>query len=67
MGAVDLEQARRETPACAPLRDSRSSVIVLVARRLRGILQRPTARLVLDRITGTVVAGFGVKLAASSR
>lgn len=44
-----------------------STVLVLIARRLRSVLQRPTARRVMDRVTGTVIAGFGVKLAASSR
>jgi threonine/homoserine/homoserine lactone efflux protein len=44
-----------------------STVLVLVARRLRGVLQRPTARRVMDRMTGAVIAGFGVKLAMSSR
>jgi threonine/homoserine/homoserine lactone efflux protein len=43
-----------------------SAVLVLLARRLRGVLQRPRARQVLDRITGTVIAGFGVRLATSS-
>ena len=43
-----------------------SAVLVLLARRLRGVLQRPRARQVLDRITGTVVAGFGVRLATGS-
>ena len=44
-----------------------STVLVLVARRLRSVLQRPSARRVMDRVTGTVIAGFGVKLAMSSR
>jgi threonine/homoserine/homoserine lactone efflux protein len=43
-----------------------SAVLVLLARRLRGVLQRPRARRVLDRITGTVIAGFGVRLATGS-
>ncbi|MEV4704827.1 LysE family translocator [Actinoplanes sp. NPDC049316] len=42
-----------------------STVLVLLARRLRRALQRPLARRVLDRITGTVIAGFGVRLALS--
>ncbi len=33
------------------------------ARALRGRLQRPSARRLLDRITGTVVAAFGIRLA----
>jgi threonine/homoserine/homoserine lactone efflux protein len=40
-----------------------SAFLVLLARRLRGVLARPVARRVLDRVTGTVVAGFGVRLA----
>ncbi|AGZ43571.1 LysE family translocator [Actinoplanes friuliensis] len=40
-----------------------SGVLVLLARRLRVTLQRPAARRVLDRITGTVIAGFGIRLA----
>jgi threonine/homoserine/homoserine lactone efflux protein len=36
------------------------------ARRLRKALRRPAARQWLDRITGTVVAGFGVRLAAGT-
>lgn len=44
-----------------------STVLVLLARRLRSVLQRPVARRVVDRVTGTVIAGFGVKLAVSSR
>nr|WP_269810634.1 LysE family translocator [Kineosporia rhizophila] len=43
-----------------------STILVLVARRLRNVLQRPAARRVMDRVTGTVIAGFGIKLAASS-
>ncbi|MFI7278099.1 LysE family translocator [Streptomyces sp. NPDC049879] len=42
-----------------------SSVLVACARGLRGALQRPRARRVLDRITGSVIAAFGVRLAAS--
>jgi threonine/homoserine/homoserine lactone efflux protein len=40
-----------------------SALLVLLARRLRGVLARPVARRVLDRVTGTVIAGFGVRLA----
>jgi threonine/homoserine/homoserine lactone efflux protein len=43
-----------------------SAVLVLLARRLRGVLQRPRARQILDRVAGTVIAGFGVRLATSS-
>ena len=42
-----------------------STVLVGLARRLRSVLRRPAARRVLDRVTGTVLAGFGVRLAAS--
>ena len=44
-----------------------STVLVLPARRLRRTLQRPFARRLLDRITGTVIAGFGVRFALSDR
>jgi len=44
-----------------------SMVLVLLARRLRRAMQRPLARRILDRITGTVIAGFGVRLALSDR
>ncbi|MFI6812339.1 LysE family translocator [Nonomuraea sp. NPDC050328] len=40
-----------------------SSVLVVLARALRAQLARPRARRVLDRLTGTVVAAFGIKLA----
>ncbi|MFC1408569.1 LysE family translocator [Streptacidiphilus sp. N1-12] len=40
-----------------------SSVLVAFAQVLRGWLRRPLAQRVLDRITGTVIIGFGVKLA----
>lgn len=42
-----------------------SAVLVGLAHRLRSLLRRPVARRVLDRVTGTVLAGFGVRLAAS--
>ena len=44
-----------------------STVLVLLARRLRHAMQRPLARRILDRVTGTVIAGFGVRLALSDR
>lgn len=44
-----------------------STVLVLIARRLRSVLQRPAARRLMDRVTGTVIAGFGVELAVSRR
>jgi threonine/homoserine/homoserine lactone efflux protein len=43
-----------------------SAVLVALARRLRAVLRRPAARRVLDRITGTVIAAFGLRLALSS-
>jgi len=43
-----------------------STVLVLAAQRLRRLLQRPTARRMLDWITGTVLTGFGLRLATSS-
>ncbi|HST83848.1 MAG TPA: LysE family translocator [Kineosporiaceae bacterium] len=39
-----------------------STVLVVSARRLRRVLQRPTARKGLDRVTGTVITGFGFRL-----
>lgn len=44
-----------------------SALLVVVARRLRPVLQRPRTRRVMDAVTGTVIAGFGLKLAVSSR
>ncbi|MEU8786639.1 LysE family translocator [Streptomyces sp. NPDC048637] len=40
-----------------------SSVLIACARALRGTLRRPAARRILDRISGTAIAGFGVHLA----
>ncbi|MCX5208513.1 LysE family translocator [Kitasatospora sp. NBC_00240] len=40
-----------------------SSVLIACARALRGRLSRPSARRLLDRVTGTVVAAFGIRLA----
>ncbi|MFE4355832.1 LysE family translocator [Kitasatospora xanthocidica] len=40
-----------------------STVLVGFARVLRGWLRRPAARRLMDRVTGAVVVGFGVKLA----
>ncbi|MFF7453959.1 LysE family translocator [Kitasatospora sp. NPDC008115] len=42
-----------------------SMVLVGFARVLRGWLRRPAARRAMDRVTGVVVVGFGVKLAVS--
>jgi threonine/homoserine/homoserine lactone efflux protein len=43
-----------------------SAVLVLLAHRLRVVLRRPAARRVLDRITGTIITGFGVRLALTN-
>ncbi|GAA3345747.1 LysE family translocator [Amorphoplanes nipponensis] len=43
-----------------------SAVLVGLAHRMRAVLRRPVARRVLDRIAGTVIAAFGVRLALSS-
>lgn len=40
-----------------------SGVLIAFARTLRGTLRRPSARRVLDRISGTVIAAFGLRLA----
>ncbi|WP_406346930.1 LysE family translocator [Streptomyces sp. NBC_00648] len=40
-----------------------SGVLIACARAFRAGLQRPSARRILDRISGTVIAGFGVRLA----
>lgn len=40
-----------------------SAVLIGFAHTLRGWLRHPAARRLLDRITGTAVLGFGVKLA----
>ncbi|MGW1895141.1 LysE family translocator [Streptomyces sp. NPDC002004] len=37
--------------------------LITMAHVLRDLLQRPSARRCLDRITGTVIAAFGVRLA----
>ncbi|MBU2665448.1 LysE family transporter [Actinoplanes bogorensis] len=44
-----------------------STVLVTAARRLRTLLRRPRARRVLDRITGVVIVGFGLRLATEAR
>jgi threonine/homoserine/homoserine lactone efflux protein len=43
-----------------------STALVLLAHRLRTVLRRPKARRILDRITGTVITGFGLRLALTS-
>jgi threonine/homoserine/homoserine lactone efflux protein len=40
-----------------------SAVLVLLAHRLRAVLRRPTTRRLLDRVTGTVITAFGLRLA----
>ncbi|MFJ9517343.1 LysE family translocator [Kitasatospora sp. NPDC101801] len=42
-----------------------STVLVAFARAVRGWLRRPAARKVLDRLTGLVVVGFGLRLATT--
>ncbi|WP_240659964.1 LysE family translocator [Streptomyces sp. WAC 01529] len=42
-----------------------SAVLIVFALALRDWLRRPAARRALDRVTGTVVVGFGVRLALS--
>ncbi len=43
-----------------------SAMLVVLARWLRTVLQRPKVRRLLDRVTGTVIIGFGIRLATSS-
>ncbi|MGW1072534.1 LysE family translocator [Streptomyces sp. NPDC002537] len=40
-----------------------STVLIVCAQAMRGWLRKPVARRVLDRVTGAVIVGFGVKLA----
>ncbi|GGP92080.1 LysE family translocator [Streptomyces melanogenes] len=42
-----------------------SGALIAFARAFRAGLQRPAARRVLDRISGTVIAGLGLRLALS--
>lgn len=42
-----------------------SAVLVGFAQVVRGWLRRPAARRAMDRVTGLVVVGFGVRLAVS--
>ena len=44
-----------------------STVLVTAARRLRALLRRPRARRILDRVTGVVIVGFGLRLATEAR
>jgi len=43
-----------------------ATLLVVLARRMRALLRRPAARRWMDRVTGTVVVGFGVRLALST-
>ncbi|MEF9883315.1 LysE family translocator [Streptomyces sp. P9-A4] len=43
-----------------------STVLIAFARLLRDQLRKPRARRCLDRLTGTVIAAFGVRLALSN-
>ncbi|MFD8542608.1 LysE family translocator [Streptomyces sp. NPDC059649] len=43
-----------------------SGVLIAFAGALRGALRRPSARRILDRISGTAIAGFGIHLALDS-
>ncbi|WP_129839847.1 LysE family translocator [Streptomyces sp. RFCAC02] len=42
-----------------------STALIGLARTLRDRLRRPAARRVLDRVTGTVIVGLGLRLATS--
>ncbi|UNZ20983.1 LysE family translocator [Streptomyces sp. 891-h] len=42
-----------------------SSLLIGCARMLRDVLRRESARRVLDRVTGTVIGAFGIRLALS--
>ncbi|GAA1167100.1 threonine/homoserine/homoserine lactone efflux protein [Kitasatospora gansuensis] len=42
-----------------------SAVLVAFARAIRGWLRRPAARKLMDRLTGVVVVGFGLRLATT--
>ncbi|MGW4894639.1 LysE family translocator [Kitasatospora sp. NPDC004240] len=42
-----------------------SAVLVGFAKAVRGWLRRPAARRAMDRVTGVVVVGFGVRLAVA--
>jgi threonine/homoserine/homoserine lactone efflux protein len=43
-----------------------SAVLIVLANRVRATLQRPVARRILDRVTGTVIAVFGIRLATAT-
>ncbi|GAA1983827.1 LysE family translocator [Kitasatospora viridis] len=40
-----------------------SAVLIAFTRSLRGWLRKPQAQRLLDRITGTVIVGFGIRIA----
>jgi len=42
-----------------------SALLVALAHRLRTVFERPVARRVLDRVTGTVLTAFGIRLVTS--
>ncbi len=42
-----------------------SAFLILLAHQFRAALQRPRARRILDRTTGTVITAFGLRLAAT--
>jgi threonine/homoserine/homoserine lactone efflux protein len=44
-----------------------SAVLVLAARRLRTLLRRPAVQRATDAVTGTVIVGFGLRLATTAR
>jgi threonine/homoserine/homoserine lactone efflux protein len=43
-----------------------SALLIGLAHRLRNVLRRPRARRLLDRVTGTVITAFGLRLAAGT-
>ncbi|MFI5844259.1 LysE family translocator [Catenuloplanes sp. NPDC051500] len=43
-----------------------SGLLIAFAARIRVLLRRPVATRILDRVTGTVIAAFGLRLALSS-
>ncbi|WP_326687840.1 MULTISPECIES: LysE family translocator [unclassified Streptomyces] len=42
-----------------------STLLIACAKAVRGWLRKPSARQLLDRVTGTVIVGFGLHLALS--
>jgi len=43
------------------------AVLIAVARSARAVLARPTPRRMMDALTGTVLVGFGLRLAVTAR